>query len=131
MKMEETIKMICITCPVGCRLEVIHEGPNVKKVTGNECERGIDFVIIELTDPRRMFATTVRVKGGIHPLVPVYTAKPVPKGMIFNIVKELRKIELEAPVHIRQVVLKDALGTGIDIIASRNLPKKDTLEAKV
>jgi CxxC motif-containing protein len=129
--MEETTKMICITCPVGCRLEVIHDGPNVIKVTGNGCKKGIDFAVTELRDPRRMFATTVKVKGGIHPLVPVYTEKPVPKGLIFDIVKELRRIELEAPVHIGQVVLKDALGTGINIIASRDLPKKKMVEAKV
>lgn len=123
--MEETTKMICITCPVGCLLEVIHEGSNVIKVTGNKCERGIEFAKNELTNPQRMFATTVKVRGGIHPLVPVYTSKPVPKSMIFDIVKELRKIELEAPVHIGQVVLRDALGTGVDIIASRDLPKKE------
>jgi CxxC motif-containing protein len=95
--MEETMKMICITCPVGCRLEVVHDGPNVTKVTGNGCKRAMGFAVTELTDPRRMFATSVKVKGGIHPLAPVYTEKPVPKSLIFDIVKELRKIELEAP----------------------------------
>jgi CxxC motif-containing protein len=88
------------------------------------------FAVTELTDPRRMFATSVKVKGGIHPLAPVYTEKPVPKSLIFDIVKELRKIELEAPVRIGQVVLEDALGTGINIIASRDLPEKVTVDAK-
>jgi CxxC motif-containing protein len=128
--MEETMKMICITCPVGCRLEAVHDGPNVTKVTGNGCKRAMGFAVTELTDPRRMFATSVKVKGGIHLLAPVYTEKPVPKSLIFDIVKELRKIELEAPVRIGQVVLEDALGTGINIIASRDLPEKVTVDAK-
>lgn len=127
--MGETTKMICITCPVGCELEVVYEGKNVIKVTGNKCTRGIEFAKNELADPRRMLATTVKVKGGIHPLVPVYSSKPVPKALIFDIAKELRKVELEAPVRIGQVIIKDVLGTGIDIIASRDLPKVDSKEA--
>ncbi len=120
--MAVTEKMICITCPMGCTLEVTHEGSTLLNVEGNTCKRGIEYVKRELTDPRRMVATTVKVQGGVHPLVPVYTEAPVPKPRIFELLGDLRAVELEAPVTMGEVVLADALGTGIDVVASRDMP---------
>lgn len=122
--MPVTEKMICITCPMGCTLEVTHEGENLINVDGNTCARGEAFVKEELTDPRRMVATTVKVKGGLHPLVPVYTEAPFPKPKIFDLLKEIRKVEIDAPVEMEQVVLENPLGEGIDIVASRDMPKQ-------
>ena len=122
---EELTKLICITCPVGCTLEVTHEGKTLIKVEGNQCKKGVDYAEGELTDPRRMVTSTVKVRGGVFPLVPVYTAAPIPKPLIFDLLTELRKVELQAPVKVGQVVLKNALGTGVDILASRNLPAGD------
>jgi CxxC motif-containing protein len=115
-------KMICITCPMGCRLDVTHEGQTVLEVTGSTCQRGAAFAQSELSDPRRMVATTVRVRGGVHPLAPVYTAAPFPKPMVRALVVALRAVELQAPVGAGQVVMADALGTGVDVLASRDLP---------
>ncbi len=120
--MPTTEEMICVTCPMGCTLQVTHDNETVLNVDGNTCRRGLAYVQQELTDPRRMVATTVRVNGGLHPLVPVYTAAPFPKPKIFNLLDALREVEVDAPVTINQVVLADALGTGIDIVASRDLP---------
>jgi len=119
---EETTKIICITCPMGCTLEVTHEGKTITKVEGEQCKRGKEYAQAELTDPRRMVTSTVKVKGGVHPLVPVYTAAPIPKPKIFDLLAELRKVELPAPVETGQKVLENALDTGIDVLASRNLP---------
>ena len=121
---EITENLICITCPMGCTLEVTHEGSTVLNVEGNTCQRGLAYVERELTDPRRMIATTVRVKGGLHPLVPVYTQEPFPKPLIFDLLRQIRQMEIEAPVNSAQVVLQDALGTGIDVITSREMPRQ-------
>lgn len=126
--MPVTEKMICITCPMGCNLTVTHEGDTLLSVDGNTCARGVKFVEAELTDPRRMVATTVRVKGGIHSLVPVYTAAPFPKPRIFELLREIRKVEIEAPVTMNQVVLENPLGEGIDIIVSRDMPESGRIE---
>lgn len=120
---EMQTKIICITCPVGCSLEVTYEDQKVIKVEGNQCRKGIDYAQNELKDPRRMVTTTVKVKGGLHPLVPVYTSAPIPKPLIFELVKKLRQIELKAPVRVGQVILKDFLGTGVDVLAARDLPQ--------
>jgi CxxC motif-containing protein len=122
MMMAETSEIICVACPKGCALQVKHEGKDVLEVLGAGCQRGKDYAICELQDPRRMVASTVRVRGSLHPLVPVYTRKAFPKPMIPQLAKRLREIEVPAPVTIDQVLLEDALGTGIDIIASRDMP---------
>ncbi len=118
---EVTEDIICITCPKGCTLEVTHEGKTVIKVDQG-CKRGKEYVERELVDPRRMVATTVRVTGGIHPLLPVATSAPFPKPLISGLMAALREITLNAPVQNGQVVLADALGSGIDILASRSMP---------
>jgi CxxC motif-containing protein len=121
---QEHRKFICITCPRGCALDVMMEGKAVVKMEGNSCKRGVDYVTGELKDPRRMVTTTVRVRGGVHPLAPVYTESPIPKPRIFDLLAEIRKIELKAPVKFGDVVIDNALGTGVNILASRNIPAK-------
>jgi CxxC motif-containing protein len=116
----EPKEIICVACPKGCRLEIHHENGEIL-VTNQGCKRGKDYAIGELTDPRRMVATTVRVGNGSHPLLPVYTACPFPKGRITELLIFLRSVCVTAPVHVNQVILKDALGTGIDVIASREI----------
>ena len=122
--MEITTSMICITCPKGCTLEVTHDGKTVVRVNQG-CKRGKEYAQRELVDPRRMVATTVRVLHGAHPLLPVYTAAPFPKGRIRELQAALREMELRAPVRMGAVVLPDALGTGIDILASRDMSAVD------
>lgn len=121
---KEKTKMICIDCPIGCEINVTHDGKIVLEIDGNKCKKGINYTETEITDPRRMVITTVRVRGGFHHLVPVRSTEPVPKTKIFSILKKLRKVELKTPVKIHQVVLPDAVGTGIDIVTSRSLSPK-------
>jgi len=127
--MAETSEIICVACPKGCTLQVKHEGKEALEIVGAGCRRGKDYAICELQDPRRMVASTVKVKGGLHPLVPVYTREGFPKPLIPQLAKKLREVEVPAPVKINQVVLADALGTGIDIIASRDMPEGNTIQA--
>ncbi len=126
--MAETSEIICVACPKGCTLQVKHEGKDVLEVIGAGCRRGKEYAICELQDPRRMVASTVKVKDGLHPLVPVYTRKAFPKPLIPQLAKKLREVEVPAPVEINQVVLENALDTGIDIIASRDMPQAEPLQ---
>lgn len=119
---EETTKLICITCPVGCALDVTHDGETILNVDGNACKRGIDYAKQELTDPRRMVTTTVRVKGGLHPLLPVYTSAPIPKPRVFDLLREIRQVEVEAPVKMGQVILSNVVETDVNVLASRDMP---------
>ncbi len=116
-------KVICVTCPKGCTLWVKREGQTVLSVSGNGCKRGLNYVQQELTDPRRMVASSVRLKGGLHPLLPVYTSAPFPKPRIPELLTLLREIEVTTPVSLDQVVLENVLDTGINIHASREMKK--------
>jgi len=118
----EVSEIICVTCPKGCTLSVKHKGTQVLEVLGNGCKRGIDYAIGELQDPRRMVASSVKVINGFHPLVAVYTAQAFPKPLITQLAETLRQVEVKAPIKINQVIIKNALDTGIDIIASRDMP---------
>ena len=122
MNQEEITKLICITCPKGCTLEVHREGDTVVKV-GQGCKRGHEYANRELVDPRRMVSSTVKISGGVHPLLPVYTSDVFPKPRIPELMSALRSLKIKAPVRMNEVVIKDALGTGINILASRDIPK--------
>jgi CxxC motif-containing protein len=104
-------------------MEVVFE-PDERKVMraeGHRCKRGIEYAEVELTEPRRMVTTVVRVRGGYPPLLPVYTSAPIPKDSIFPLLAELRRIEVEAPVKMGEAVLPNALDLGIDVVASRDI----------
>jgi CxxC motif-containing protein len=97
----------------------------VLEVGRNGCRRAWSYAEKELTHPTRMVTTTVRVQGGVWPLVPVHTAEPVPKSAIFPLLRELRRVDVRAPVRCGQVILADGAGTAVDVLASRDLPAMD------
>ena len=119
--MEER-KFICVSCPLGCGLTVILDDKGeVASVTGNSCPRGAAYARTEVKDPRRVFASTVRVKGGKLPVCPVRSKTPAPKGKLKDIAKEVAKLNVKAPIKIGQVLIHNVCGTDVDIVASRDL----------
>lgn len=113
-------KLICVTCPKGCTLMVTREGKTVVNVE-NGCKRGHEYAQQELTDPRRMVASSVRIHGGRHTLLPVYISAPFPKPRIPELLRVLRGITVTAPVKVDEIVYKNVLDTGIDVHASRDI----------
>lgn len=113
----------CIVCPNGCEVEAEYEGTQVLSVSGNLCPKGKTYVVQELVDPRRTIATSVRLLGGALPLTSVRLTSPIPKDRIFDVMKEIDRQTLTAPVHIGQVVVKDILGLGSDVIVTKNVEK--------
>ena len=118
--MEER-KLTCIGCPMGCPLTVVMNGKEVLSVTGNTCKRGDIYARKEVTNPTRIVTSTVRVTGGSEAMVSVKTKEDIPKGKIFDCVKALKNVEVAAPVHIGDVLVKNVAGTGVDVIATKNV----------
>ncbi|NMB46607.1 MAG: DUF1667 domain-containing protein [Firmicutes bacterium] len=116
-------KMTCITCPTGCQLEVRSGADGELEITGFQCRRGQEYARNEVLNPRRVLTTTVKIKGGALPLLPVRTAAAIPKGLLAKAMSVLANIEVEAPVHTGDVILADLLDTGIDLIASRDMDR--------
>lgn len=119
----EKRELICIGCPLGCPLTVTIDGDDIV-VTGNTCKRGDDYGRKEVTNPTRIVTTTVPVKGGTIPMVSVKTKSAIPKGKIFDCMKELSEIELAAPVHIGDIVLAKCAGTDIPVVATKAVEKR-------
>ena len=120
----EIRNLTCIGCPMGCPLTVKLEDTEVISIEGNSCKRGAVYGKKEVTDPTRIVTTTVRVSGGTEPVVSVKTKEDIPKGKIFECVKALKTVEVPAPVHIGDVLLEDVAGTGVDIVATKNVGTK-------
>lgn len=116
----EKREMFCICCPLGCALTVTEENGEVR-VTGNTCKRGEEYGKKEMINPTRIVTTTVRVKNGTLPVVSVKTKEGIPKEKIMECIKEAQKIELEAPVHIGDIVAENIAETGINLIATKNI----------
>ena len=112
---------ICIRCPMGCALHVDMEQGAVKAVSGNGCRQGEQYAHTEATAPVRTVTSTVRVKGGARPVVAVNTVPDVPKDRIFAVMEAIRALTVTAPVHIGDVLLQNAAGTGADIVAAAEL----------
>ena len=122
--MAETVKeMTCIVCPMGCPLKVTMNGDEIVDVTGNTCPRGKKYAITEVTAPRRVLTSTVKVEGGHLPLCPVRTRGDIPKGLLFDAMKEVNALVIEAPVAIGDVLIADICGTGVPLVACRNIHK--------
>ncbi len=116
-----TKELICICCPMGCRLQAEIAENKVLSVTGNGCKRGSDYAVSEMTAPVRMVTTTVRTAEGVS--LPVKTQQPIPKEKIFECVREIKAAEVHLPVKTGDVILAHAAGTDIPVIAARTLQK--------
>ena len=119
----EKRELTCIGCPMGCALTVELENGAVTAVHGNTCPRGDAYARKEVTAPTRIVTTTVRVTGGTLAAVSCKTRTDIPKDKIFDIVRALKGVTIPAPVAIGQVLLPNAADTGVDVIATKNVPK--------
>ncbi len=117
-------ELTCIGCPLGCAITVTMENGAVTAVTGNTCPKGDAYARKEVTNPTRIVTSTVRVTGGTSPMVNVKTASDIPKDKIFDCAAAIKNIVVTAPVKIGDVILHDAAGTGVDVIAARNISAK-------
>lgn len=115
-------EFICVLCPNGCELSVeLNEDNTILKLEGATCQRGDEYVQQELFAPQRNIATSVKVMGGNMPLVSVRLSEAIPKEKIFEVMDEIKKVKLEAPVSLGQVVIKNVLGLQRDVIATKQV----------
>lgn len=112
--------LVCIVCPLGCKLTVEKDG-DAFKVSGNECKRGYDYAIKEITHPTRMLTSTMKLLNSTHVRVPVHTSAPIPKERIFDAMNVINRSIAKAPVEMGEVLIKNILDTGVDVCASRSI----------
>ena len=115
-------QITCIVCPNSCRLSVwVDEKTNDIKVTGYTCPRGKEYGINEYTHPVRMLITTMRIENGPLPVIPVRTKIAIPKPKLFEAIAAVNAVSVKAPIKMGQVIIPNVCGTGVDVIASRDM----------
>ncbi|MBI9011331.1 MAG: DUF1667 domain-containing protein [Clostridiales bacterium] len=119
--MNKKHEMICIACPVGCHLTVYDD----LAVEGHKCPRGEEYGIKELTNPTRIVTSTVKIYGAHKSRIPVRTEFDIPKALIYKVMDVLNAVEVEAPIHMGDVIIENILDTGVDVIASRSMKKSN------
>ncbi len=110
-------RMTCIVCPVGCQLTI----DDAHNVSGNRCKRGIAYAIEEMTNPTRMLTSTVRVDSSVTRRLSVKTSKPIPKALLFAVMDEINQLSVKTPVQVGDILIKNVLDTGSDLVATRSL----------
>lgn len=115
-------EVICIMCPLGCRIEVHVEGQEVKQVEGERCKKGVKYAQQEVTFPGRILTTTVKTDSLEMPLLPVRSDKAIPRERLIECMKHISKHSVRGSVKLGQTVIENILGLGADIIACRTIP---------
>lgn len=122
--MTNELEITCIVCPIGCKILVKSDGKKVDVLSGYKCKKGIDYALYETIDPRRILTSSVLVKNGEWPLVSVKSSKVVPKDKIFDVLVEVKKTIIKAPVKLGDIVIQNVLDTNIDILATKTVKKR-------
>ncbi len=114
-------EIICTVCPRGCHITVEGEGEKILAVEGYACKRGLEYATNEFAHPVRILTTTVKLAGVAGDLLPVRSAKPLPKEKLFDCMEVIRATEVALPVNRHDVVVADICGTGVDIVATKTV----------
>lgn len=109
--------LTCIICPNGCRLHVDDD----LNVIGNKCLRGVAYGRQEVTDPRRTVTSTCRTNSRLLSVCPVKTKDAISKKLIFKVMEEVNKVSVKVPVRLGEVIIKDVAGSGVDLVATRDI----------
>lgn len=112
--------IICIVCPNSCTLNITRQGEKIT-VEGAKCERGVNFAKEELISPKRTLCTTVLTSFKEMPVLPVRTNGEVPKELIFKIIDELKYVNVNKIVSRGDVIVKNVLNTGVDVISTSDM----------
>jgi CxxC motif-containing protein len=122
-------QFVCVLCPKGCVIAVeVPEGAAEQdfdrlELTGHQCKHGVEYARQELAEPLRVLTTTVRVKG-IEKMLSVRSSQPLPLARLFEVVETLDNCLVQPPIACGQVIHRNILGLGIDIIATWSIPSE-------
>ena len=112
-------EIICIKCPLGCRVELtVDDEGNVLGVANAQCKEGHEYAISEYKSPVRILTTTVLTKGSAKKLLPVKTNQPIHKTQLIDCMRYVSKIRVEPPIQIGQVIVSNILNLGADLIST-------------
>lgn len=77
----------------------------------SECETGV-------------FTSIVRIEGAECNVIPVKSIRAIDKDLWIECSKALSRLHIGAPVNMGDIICKNLLNTGVDIVATRTIYKK-------
>ena len=115
--------MTCITCPIGCLLEADYNltSKEIISLKGNQCKKGYKFALDELFDPKRILTTSVKINSRFFKRLPIRSDIPAPRDTIEKMVKEIKKLKITIPVKMGDILEKNFMDTGVNIISSATI----------
>ena len=113
--------IVCIGCPLGCRLTAEIETGSVQRVSGQSCLRGEAYARQEAVRPMRVLTGNMKAAGCQRPFS-VTTSKPIPKEMLLACAAELKRHHPQPPVFAGDRVIENILDTGCDVLATQDCP---------
>ncbi len=117
-------ELVCISCPLGCRLTVSYREENHISVKGNKCPKGYSYAQEEVLAPKRVVTATVRVESATMVRLPVKTSQPLPKEHIPRLLDRTYAMKVTPPMACGDVVLSNIQGTGVDLVATRSVKER-------
>lgn len=106
-------EFVCIECPRGCSLKVEKQEDKVL-VSGNFCKRGETYAVNEVTLPKRILTTTIRLEDK---RIAVKTDAPIRKERQLEIVNKIREFKPKAYYSIGEIVIENVDGEGANLVA--------------
>lgn len=90
----------------------------IAAVRGAQCREGEKYARGEFRNPVRVLTTTVRTDRHDAPLLPVRTSRPISKALLAKAVLVARDCRIKTPVKMGDVLVKNVLKTGADLVAT-------------
>jgi thioredoxin reductase/CxxC motif-containing protein len=119
--------LVCILCPNSCIINYAPKDDKAKlengikyKITGGMCGKGEEYVLNELISPLRVLTSSIKVIDSDKELVSVRTTSGIPKESLMQAMSIIKNIKLEKAVRQGEIIIKDFIIEGVNLIASSN-----------
>lgn len=111
---------ICPRCDNRCIVNV-DKYNDYMEIQGNQCDEGAKYIKEQINDNKDIFTTLVRIKGSSYNVVPVKSSMPLDKKLWVECSKALSRLYVGSPIKVGDIVCKNILNTGVDIICTKNI----------
>lgn len=116
--------MVCNKCEKYCILELKNDD-EFAEYFGSNCNKDISIKEIEMRSNKAILTSLVRIKGAEVKVVPVKSSKTIDKSLFMKCSRALSRINVGAPIRIGDIVCKNLLNLGVDIICTKNIDRSD------
>lgn len=117
----ETRDLYCIICPNGCKLKIMMEDNSIVDINGQKCNRGKDYALQEIKNPKRIVTSTVKLVDSKKILLPVRSNTSISKDLLSEAIKEIDGVNVSPPIKCGDIIIENILNTGVNIIAEKSI----------